>query len=716
MSEHPTPQPPINPDQGELFDATPLTPEQEHLARVDAAFSAADPNVVGDQPIELSTPLSREEEIAHKDALEYLQITEPKGDLLPEQLKLQRDWSDTLQQHERKQAEHVAAATKNLEARLAANDTAHQQHTRRTEADAHNYAINARDSETAERKTAKEAFVADQMAAAKAERSQRATARRAFVNREKLLRGEAQAKLFSKEIREAADQHVEELLGPEQYGKLTPELQARLEAAADRHVEDTLGPGQHTGYGVLDTENLKDDADKPTPSQLENQKTSEALKDFQRGFADSEDDDKGESQSDADKEDDGTTDQASTEQTASDREFEARMQAQQERLTILTAKAHKARMEYAHLNAERGRRIRRIGKGKAFSREAIITARKKYEASRDTLIRFEKGLALEAGVNLTDLDTYSEAFAIGDAERMLEELHDQRLLATGDYVRTTELVTGGDGIQREHINVDEVPAKTPFGRALRGFYKWWGSEQTNKLLSFKTLKKSTVMAAAGAAVGVPAALAGSVVLGPLAGGALGAVVAGKIARGVMANHLSRRSRGKLHIDQLHDDLSGYIHGSGYNANGVGRVIEAQTANEMYSNRRRVLASAVIAAAGGFGGQLFAHDVLGLGAGHGGHAHGATKSGHTVHHQSHAHHNVHQNHGGQHGGVEATLNHRGDSIWEEVARHGHNPSEANVASVTDEVLKAQHLTFDQARDLPVGYHFELTPDMLERLNS
>src|SRR5664279_3082815 len=202
------------------------------------------------------------------------------------------------------------------------------------------------------------------------------------------------------------------------------------------------------------------------------------------------------------------------------------------------------RNKYARLSAERARRV---GFSKRHSKNAVGEAFEEYTESRQELVRHEKTMALDAGVSQEDLEMYAEEFefAIGDAQRTVKAARNQRLLATGSYVLDDET---------KQV-VGPVEPKTTLGRAAGKFYKWWGTRQNtnSKLFSRTGLKnaaqKSTVMATMGFAVGVPAALAGTVLLGPIAGGALGAVAATKIARGVMANHLDRRGRGTWHVDQ-----------------------------------------------------------------------------------------------------------------------------------------------------------------------
>jgi len=60
---------------------------------------------------------------------------------------------------------------------------------------------------------------------------------------------------------------------------------------------------------------------------------------------------------------------------------------------------------------------------------------------------------------------------------------------------------------------------------------------------------------------------------------------------------------------------------------------------------------------------------------------------------------------------ATLHYRGDTIWTEVKRHlteqnGKKPSNAEVLKHTRATLKANGLTWGQARRLPIGYEFRI----------
>jgi hypothetical protein len=376
-------------------------------------------------------------------------------------------------------------------------------------------------------------------------------------------------------------------------------------------------------------------------------------------------------------------------------------------LVNLTTTANEAREEYARLAAERGRRVFELDK--KFSKQAIAKARKRYEDAGRALAQHEREMAIESGVDPAELDKYEYMFDVGDAERIADHLYQQRRLATGKY-----------RINPESGALEEKKPNSFLGRTSNNFYKWWGRRQNSKLLSRYTVEKSAVMAGAGLAIGIPAGLVGAVLLGPIVGGAAGALAATKVSKSVMAYHLSRRSKDTLHVDELHYDL---LEAADYGqAGSIGNVIDRQTNYEVAHNRRRLLGSFAVAAAGGLIGAVGIEHLFGIGGSHGGatgvHEHGKTTPTESHPQKTPSHYPSRSSEA--HKSYSSTLRHRGDTIWSEVHRRlvqeGYNANDRNVWNVTSAVLHHQGISWEQARHLPIGYKFNILESQLEEAKS
>ncbi len=299
----------------------------------------------------------------------------------------------------------------------------------------------------------------------------------------------------------------------------------------------------------------------------------------------------------------------------------------------LTGTLNTSRARYAGVSARRARGHGLLSFGKKLrelSKESVAEARKNYERDSKRVILHERNMAHEAGVSLEDLDNYAEQFAIGEAERMVNALYRKRQLATGQYeygmtaaVKRDEwgrpidkedklvlkdkngklnylYLKNGRGEPLYELEKDkkrrepitkEVEPKTPLDRAVRKFYKWWGKQADARLFSTATLKKSGVMTA----VGVPAGLAGTILLGPIAGGAVGTFAASKIAKSIAANQINKRSYGgPMYIDRLSREALNSVD-AGF---AIGDVIDKQTRKEVNRNRRRLVGSIAAAALSG----------------------------------------------------------------------------------------------------------------------
>ncbi|CAN5343301.1 hypothetical protein BH09PAT4_BH09PAT4_08770 [soil metagenome] len=77
------------------------------------------------------------------------------------------------------------------------------------------------------------------------------------------------------------------------------------------------------------------------------------------------------------------------------------------------------------------------------------------------------------------------------------------------------------------------------------------------------------------------------------------------------------------------------------------------------------------------------------------------------------------HPGGHEAIESQLTlERGGTIWDSLsqqgAEHGHHLSEVQLHDLTSQTLKANGLTWEEARQLPVGYHFNIPPEVTAAL--
>jgi hypothetical protein len=306
-------------------------------------------------------------------------------------------------------------------------------------------------------------------------------------------------------------------------------------------------------------------------------------------------------------------------------------------LYSLTLALNTSRARYAGVSARRARGHGLLSFGKKhreLSKKSVAEARKNYERDSKGVILHEVNMATKAGVSTEDLKNYAEQFAIGETERMVNALYRKRQLATGQYeYEMTEAVKrdewgrpidkegklvlkdkngklnyfylkNGRGEPLYELEKDkkrrepitkEIEPKTSLDRAVRKFYRWWDRQTDTRLFSTATFKKSATLAAVGVAVGVPAGLAGTVLLGPIAGGAVGALAASKIAKGVMANQINKRAYGgPMYIDRLSQEALNSVDAG----HAIGNVIDKQTRKEVNRNRRRLVGSIAATALSG----------------------------------------------------------------------------------------------------------------------
>jgi hypothetical protein len=170
---------------------------------------------------------------------------------------------------------------------------------------------------------------------------------------------------------------------------------------------------------------------------------------------------------------------------------------------------------------------------------------------------------------------------------------------------------------------------------------------------------------------------------------------------------------------------------GVGAENTADEVERAVNEDVRRNRRRVAIAAGALAVGTIGGNVLGH-ALGL---HGGSGHDHTPG---------ANHDQHPNSGKAAPGTKPAasghpnpadqkpgssgpeeyrikdleLTHNGDNLWDEVDSHLshvgiHDP--AKVAEAKNMILKANGLSEEDARHLPIGFKFNLPPDVLEELN-
>jgi hypothetical protein len=270
-----------------------------------------------------------------------------------------------------------------------------------------------------------------------------------------------------------------------------------------------------------------------------------------------------------------------------------------------------ARDEYARLSAGRGRRtFPNFIKGKDFSKKALAEARENYDKAFKELVDQEKIVAKNAGLKNSEIKRVASASAAENEYSLTTSIYQYRMVATGR----------GNFDQKGKFQL--IEPKTPFGRAANRFYDWWGKQDGKKGM----LKKAGAAAGIGFVVGVPTALAGTILLGPIAGGAVGVAAANRLTKSWMVSKISERSRDRKYVEDLDSNLQAEIINP---SNGkFGNIVDQQTNNEVKRNRKRMAKIAGMAAIGGFGGALVG-DALGLEhvIGGSGHAHAHVASTH-----------------------------------------------------------------------------------------
>ncbi len=193
--------------------------DMEHTRQIEAVYGDID---FEDSNTADRGGLNEDNYAAHESALEALDNGE-----IPKELELPRDWSDTLAQHEEKQAAHVQGVADIITARLVNSDIAQKRAAEKEVVTAHNEKLTKR-QETKD----------------------------AFLQAQQLKHGENYMKLFKNEMNEAAEQHVADTLG-EEYRE-----------------------------SAVDTDDLKQEtADRKEKAQESTQKTLDAANEFRRGFA-----------------------------------------------------------------------------------------------------------------------------------------------------------------------------------------------------------------------------------------------------------------------------------------------------------------------------------------------------------------------------------------------------------------------------------------------
>ncbi len=246
-----TEQIPTNPDQDQLFNdetfSAQAIAERQALAE-DALGEALVVN--DDEIIRLTKPVSEEDAQAARDALALLQAPNEE---LPDAVKVKRDYADNLAEHNEKQDARKAKA----EAVLAARVVAYEQSAAKQ---AVNAADNQKITDGITLKLSREAKSAAVIEGRKADVAKRQELRDAYIAKQRLLRGEGQSKLFADEISREADKHVKSIMHP----------------GSELRTDN-----------VVDTQKLKDEKYGKTPaSVVKNEATSQAVKDFYKGFAD----------------------------------------------------------------------------------------------------------------------------------------------------------------------------------------------------------------------------------------------------------------------------------------------------------------------------------------------------------------------------------------------------------------------------------------------
>jgi len=210
----------------------------------------------------------------------------------------------------------------------------------------------------------------------------------------------------------------------------------------------------------------------------------------------------------------------------------ARAANRRQGLADLTEEAEAARHEYARLSAGRANRRHFRGKNAEFKQAAVVEAKEEYKERAEALKRREKTLARHAGVSEDDLLSYDNEFSVGEAKRMMNAMHHERLAATGRFA----------------INAA--------GRAELRTHGQFFVDTKGKAYRVNSLP-------------------------PREGG---------------VSHFKPRSRNVRHINKLSGDLREALYQHG-RTNTIGSIIDAQTENEVYHNRRRMVGGAAAPAAG-----------------------------------------------------------------------------------------------------------------------
>jgi hypothetical protein len=235
-----------------------------------------------------------------------------------------------------------------------------------------------------------------------------------------------------------------------------------------------------------------------------------------------------------------------------------------------------ARDQYARMSAGRGRRRFRFGQ--EFNKDAVAAARRAYEKAENILVKHEAAMALTAGVTGPELVKVYASAAAESQWGLANALDNYRMVDAGR--------AQWDDNTRDGVTM--IQPKTSFGKLANKFYDWLGGQSKGKFFSRSTPRKAASMGGKAAAmVGIGAA--GSVLLGPIAGGALGALVATKITR--RAYNLTHHSEMQDAIQhQIMKDTPRVINAlKDVNAlEDVTRTIDGQTVAEVARNRRRLV--------------------------------------------------------------------------------------------------------------------------------
>jgi len=290
---------------------------------------------------------------------------------------------------------------------------------------------------------------------------------------------------------------------------------------------------------------------------------------------------------------------------------EVNPQAEDAEIQRLQGVLAQARNDYARRVAGNSRRAVHRLANRDFRRSGVEDARIAYERARDQLGGIIGHLYQQAGASDSDLDTMAWSGAGQESQALVEEIRQEKLIATGEnrYTRSRNADGTVTAVPVEHgsvYNAIHYPAN-----AFYRFYARNSIPASRGRRVWQATKKTAVVGAIGTGAGLTAGLLAGAALSAGAGVA-GVVIANRLTKAYMGSRARRVASGDellvgIRSEQLQNQINSSLRDhpepndrNELNTANLTDFTEAQRKREVMWNRIRLGAMAVGLALGGYG--------------------------------------------------------------------------------------------------------------------